>query len=548
MITKIKTSFDHLPYEQLFPSLIDRYAEEEPQKVWLEMPIDDDDLSKGFRPVTYSQLATLVDNAAHWLDEALGKTTDGSTPVFAYTGQQDLRFAILVLAAIKVGRCVLLPFFPIMNDEARRFLISKTGCSAILHGKERTELAQHVATICGGLNIVPVPDLDEMFGAANQRKPYPYTKSWEEGKSDPILIVHTSGTTGHPKPVVYNQYMMQSWSRFFRASRSMGIETNLNSMVEIRYCVPVAYNHYAGINTLLQAAILLDAPIVVPPPLHGPISGEQLREVIKYGHIGGILTLPSIIQDMYHNSPESQSYLEDLESILYAGAPLNKDVGDALSRIMQVGSGIGTTEAGVLVTVPREAPDENWQYVEFHPLIGAALEPFGAPDEGLFELLLLRDPKLQSFQQIFDLRPDQDRYEVGDVFRRHRDPKLPHLWKYEGRTDDIINLSDGESMPCAAFEQALGADPRVLGVAVGGANRSKACAVLELADSTQLEDVILKYNASSSERFKLDPRLAIIAKTAKPFAKTAKDTVARAKTLVIYADEIQQAYAQAGIP
>ena len=35
-------------------------------------------------------------------------------------------------------------------------------------------------------------------------RPYLYEKTFEEARQDPIMIVHTSGTTGMPKPIVLN--------------------------------------------------------------------------------------------------------------------------------------------------------------------------------------------------------------------------------------------------------------------------------------------------------------------------------------------------------
>ena len=35
-------------------------------------------------------------------------------------------------------------------------------------------------------------------------KPYPYNKTFEEAARDPIAIVHTSGSTGMPKPILWN--------------------------------------------------------------------------------------------------------------------------------------------------------------------------------------------------------------------------------------------------------------------------------------------------------------------------------------------------------
>lgn len=35
--------------------------------------------------------------------------------------------------------------------------------------------------------------------------PYPYNKTFEEGEWDPLCVLHTSGSTGLPKPIVVMQ-------------------------------------------------------------------------------------------------------------------------------------------------------------------------------------------------------------------------------------------------------------------------------------------------------------------------------------------------------
>lgn len=40
-----------------------------------------------------------------------------------------------------------------------------------------------------------VPEIDE-FMKETEAPIYTYTKAWEEGKDDPWLVFHTSGTTG----------------------------------------------------------------------------------------------------------------------------------------------------------------------------------------------------------------------------------------------------------------------------------------------------------------------------------------------------------------
>ena len=91
--------------ERLIVSLIDSYARDDPKRPWVSVPIDDEDLSKGFRDINFAQFANAINHAARWLDCTLGRCEDGFE-AFAYTGPKDLRYPILTMATVKVGRQV----------------------------------------------------------------------------------------------------------------------------------------------------------------------------------------------------------------------------------------------------------------------------------------------------------------------------------------------------------------------------------------------------------------------------------------------------------
>lgn len=116
---------------ELMPTIIDHNASHHPQKVFASIPMDNNDLSKGFRDVTYVELSKAVDKAAFWLEEKLGPAYNEATnnadgpgqapkstfPTFAFYGTRDLRYSIFVLAAMKAGykvgrSCDFLTLYP----------------------------------------------------------------------------------------------------------------------------------------------------------------------------------------------------------------------------------------------------------------------------------------------------------------------------------------------------------------------------------------------------------------------------------------------------
>lgn len=91
--------------KRLIVSLIDQYAADEPEKLYASVPRNEEDLSQGFKDITYAQLANAINNASWWLESTLGKS-NGNFETFAYVGPKDLMYQILAVAAAKVGRRV----------------------------------------------------------------------------------------------------------------------------------------------------------------------------------------------------------------------------------------------------------------------------------------------------------------------------------------------------------------------------------------------------------------------------------------------------------
>jgi acyl-CoA synthetase (AMP-forming)/AMP-acid ligase II len=89
--------------QQLIPNIVSQHAAQDPEKVYASIPADNDDLSKGFRDISYREFRSAIDTAAYWLEEQLGVPARGTFPTFAYYGARDLRYAIFLVAAMKLG-------------------------------------------------------------------------------------------------------------------------------------------------------------------------------------------------------------------------------------------------------------------------------------------------------------------------------------------------------------------------------------------------------------------------------------------------------------
>lgn len=91
--------------KRLLASVIDSHAINNPNGVWASAPVDNDDLTKGFRDITYKEFVNAINHASWWLRENLAGAV-ASFETVAYAGPKDLRYPILAVAAVKCEKQV----------------------------------------------------------------------------------------------------------------------------------------------------------------------------------------------------------------------------------------------------------------------------------------------------------------------------------------------------------------------------------------------------------------------------------------------------------
>lgn len=85
---------------RLLPNVVDNLASSDPTRTFASIPLSYN-LQDGFRDITYKEFARAIDRCAWWMEESLGGSQTFET--LNYVGPQDLRYAMLLFAAIKTG-------------------------------------------------------------------------------------------------------------------------------------------------------------------------------------------------------------------------------------------------------------------------------------------------------------------------------------------------------------------------------------------------------------------------------------------------------------
>lgn len=100
------------------PKLLDDVATRYPDRPFASLPRDNENIARGYRDFSYGDIARAINRAAWWIVRALGKcSAKGGFETLHYVGPQDLRYVILMLAAVKTGYKVsLLSSFAFHHD------------------------------------------------------------------------------------------------------------------------------------------------------------------------------------------------------------------------------------------------------------------------------------------------------------------------------------------------------------------------------------------------------------------------------------------------
>ncbi|KAK5079536.1 hypothetical protein LTR70_009372 [Exophiala xenobiotica] len=546
------TGLDKHPVKlELLPHLVDRIAREQPQKTWLVCPRVSSDPSQGFDDICYAAAANAINHTAWFFEQALGKPQPGKFPVVSYTGTADLRYCLLPIALVKCGYQILL-LSDLSSADMREHLLKAADCrlfACAVSSSNDPVLARL------GLKPIIVPELKDLL-VTDLIEPYPYSKTTEQGLNDPLMKLHTSGTsslTGRPKIVTYTMGTACA-SQLQRLVPSLnGHENSFVKDAELtRIYTAFRISHAGGV--WISFRFMYQGVAIV----HGgddPLSLNTFQHVLDSTGIDGAL-LPPILLEAIAIRPDLVCQLSKLKQVLYAGGPLSATAGNEIARHALLYTRYGSTENAAPVTTHVTDP-EDWQYCHFNPKYSGfswRRYPPHDPTSKLSEAVVIRhpDPLVRHEQPVFWNFPDTTEWPMEDLFEPH--PTKADHWKYAGRRDDMIIVGNGTNIMPTFFEQEmLQQDPRVKKAVMYGDGEAHLAVLIELANSVE-EGLEMEHakvdiwplvdccNQLISRGTQLPRHAIVIAKKDKPLPRGGKGDVQRKLAKAMYETELAEVF------
>ena len=310
----------------------------------------------------------------------------------------------------------------------------------------------------------------------------------EVAPDDPAWLLFTSGSTGHPKPVVHTHRSITTAVRGTVAGRSVrpgGV-----------YLLPFPMCHIAGYNMLVHHAA---RATVLPVPA---FRAEEFAATVNTHGVTSCSLAPTMLHALLAHLERSGTELPTLREIAYGSAAIPADLLQrALARLdVDFHQGYGMTETGGNATFLGPSEHRSGAAGDV-----AALASAGRPhaelevriDESTGEILLRGDQVAPSVA-----RTPGGWFRTGDVGRFDDEGRLVVV----DRLKDVI-ITGGENVSSREVEDVLSGHPDVDSVAVVGVpdeywGEAVCAVVVAHANSTTTADDLINHVRAHLTAFK----------------------------------------------
>ncbi|KAK1997908.1 male sterility protein [Colletotrichum falcatum] len=532
-------------------ALVKHNASTQPLQAAFISPVDG-----SFEVFSWSKLQGLCrEAAAYYSDKLRGEIGEanraGQQPTVALLGTGtsiDYLIAQIALNSLRV-RVLLLSN---KNSPATRDHLLRV-CNAVAIVVDRANEASLGEGEACGLSVVNLAGLVDLQ-ESNSQQALEDKAGFETGDEWNLqsMIIHSSGSTGMPKPIIHTNRSLCQIARMYRLLPEYFIENWY-------LCFPLF--HIAGLSIALSG-IPTGLPTSLPPAQWPPAPSSILSAWNALEQIGYpadcLHCAPSVIEDLYEYislTTKDFTPLTRLKVLQPGGAPLSPAVLKKLQALgVNVKTTYGTTETGPpLRTIPhtKDNPDV-YRFRNLYPESPLVrMEPLG---DGLFECVVYKGFPLAAELWLDESAPNP--YRTGDLFLE--DPPASGYFVLQGRRDDILVHSNGEKTHATALAMSLEENKTsvVLKTAVFGTGKPCPSVVVEIRwdhwdemceeSDMRLDEAVWEVVRECNERVatysKIPRETVLILGRGETLPVTPKGNVRRNVAWESYGDRVEELY------
>lgn len=577
------------------PDLVDFHIEHNPHHAFcLQAEVSNaEDVGHTFVTVTYERLQQAILRCQGWILNQAQQAASGplihppsSRSNAANAGdveeyhkcapvgilmESDAALAIYVLALMGLGVPTML-LSTRLSPLAVRHLLRETGSRVLLASRRLKPLAKAALGSQDDLgpelkvNLVQAlgyetllnnsvalsPDVGQPDGRTAHQNHY---LAHEDRQ---VLILHSSGTSGLPKPIYCSHKHFLGFAAchdFSSIAQAQGLTISTSPFFHVSHNVIKKACASAYLCCWIQGfgmvpiclSLGIGKTMCIPPASMIP-TGVSISALLKASGAKALLTVPSIIEEIAL-LPDNAGVeaLQVLDFVAFGGGIPKSSVGDKLQAAgVKLINHYGATETGPMTAFYVPEKDADWRNIKLRTDI-----------VGPLDVRLARvDTESNELGETYRLsmRPLgwKDRFELQDLlFQGFGTPRDEHT--IAGRTDDLICLGTGEKVRPTIMESLLNQQDGVKATTVFGDGRSELIVLVESTETFIEQEEIESFRSTlwpivEQAGRKMDAHARISSPTSilvlppGSLPRSDKGTVLRREVAVQFAEQIERAY------
>ena len=348
-------------------------------------------------------------------------------------------------------------------------------------------------------------------------------------KEWPVAILHSSGSTGLPKPLYlpHRRLMM-------KIPKPKG-QTELNT-----------FPFFHGYGNWVVVHGMMDRKTVYMCNPNLPLTADYVIKVLSHIRLDVLHVVPYTME-LLAQSEEGIDAMKRCKRVIFSGSGAPDDLcNDLIAKGVNVETLWGATEIGALGTsFNRPAGDTSWDYIRIAPSVAKHIwmKPLG---DGIYECIYLHS--LESLVVSNSDDPPKS-FHSKDIFIKH--PRLD-AWKHIGRLDDRITLINGEKVLPIPMEGRIRQDPLIKECCIFGAGRSiPGIFVFRNDESRDMPDgqfkdaiwpTVQSANAQAESFSQISKETIMPLGAEVDYPKTDKESIKRSQIYRVFAKEMEMMY------
>lgn len=277
----------------------------------------------GYEYFTGLDLDRIVNRASQLLLagslQSIYPRVDGQGTVIALLTLSDLNMIITLFALSRLG-CTVMILSPRLSATACLSLLNEAGCGMILHGgsKKVLDTAQKVKHESGRTGIaIQCHRIPDMHLPGKDAPAATSFQSLDKGTAETraertAVILHSSGTTGMPKPIYLTHKALMT-----HPPRGPGL-TSFNTL---------PWYHQHGLSTAFQAMYMRRTAFLWDPNV--PLTAASIVSALRAARPESVHAVPYGLQ-LIVDDPEGLDLLRSCKLVTYGGAPCPDELGNRL--------------------------------------------------------------------------------------------------------------------------------------------------------------------------------------------------------------------------